>query len=71
MTDLGGEPTIVSRLVVAGLAAMVLVVGAFWLWTVLHGVLVVGIPSWVVGLLLVGLVVALAAAVERLHHRGR
>jgi hypothetical protein len=71
MTDLGGEPTVVSRLVVAALAAMVLAVGAFWLWTILRGVLVAGVPSWVVGLLFVGLVVALAAAVDKVHHRGR
>lgn len=71
MTDLGGEPTIVSRLVVAGLALMVVAVGSFWLWTILHGVLVAGVPSWVVGLLFVGLVVALAAAVDRVHHQGR
>jgi hypothetical protein len=71
MTDLGGEPTVRSRLLVAGLALLVVVVGSFWLWTVLHGVLVAGIPSWVVGLLLVGLVVALAAAIDRVHHQGR
>lgn len=71
MTDLGGEPTVRSRLVVAGLAVLVLVVGSFWLWTVLHGVLFAGVPSWVVGLLLVGLVVALAAAIDRVHHQGR
>lgn len=71
MTDLGGEPTVRSRLVVVGLALLVVVVGIFWLWTVLHGVLVAGVPSWVVGLLLVGLVVALAAAIDRVHHQGR
>jgi len=60
-----------SRLVVAGLAAMVLAVGFFWLWTVLNGVLIAGVPSWVVGLVLVALVVALAAAIDRLHHQGR
>ena len=43
MTDLGGEPTVRSRLVVAGLAVLVLVVGSFWLWTVLHGVLFAGV----------------------------
>lgn len=71
MTDLGGEPTVASRLVVVGLTVLVVVVGSLWLWTVLHGVLVAGIPSWVIGLLLVGLVVALAAAIDRVHHRGR
>ena len=71
MTDWGGEPTVRSRLVVAGLAVLVVAVGSFWLWTVLHGVLVAGVPSWVVGLLLVGLVVALAAAIDRVHHQGR
>ena len=60
-----------SRLVVVALAVLVVVVGSFWLWTVLHGVLVAGVPSWVVGLLLVGLVVALAAAIDRVHHQGR
>ncbi len=71
MTDLGGEPTIVSRLLVVGLAAMVFVVGGFWMWTVLHGVLVAGVPSWVVGLAFVGLVVALAAAIDRVLHQKR
>lgn len=71
MTDLGGEPTVTSRLVVVGLAVLVVAVGSFWLWTVLHGVLVAGVPSWVVGLLFVGLVVALAAAIDRVHHQGR
>ncbi|GAA1476361.1 hypothetical protein GCM10009623_08070 [Nocardioides aestuarii] len=71
MTDLGGEPTMASRLVVVGLAVLVVVVGSFWLWTVLHGVLVAGVPSWVVGLLLVGLVVALAASIDRVHHQGK
>lgn len=60
-----------SRLVVVGLAVLVVVVGSFWLWTVLHGVLVAGVPSWVVGLMFVGLVVALAAAIDRVHHQGR
>ena len=60
-----------SRLVVVGLAVLVVVVGSFWLWTVLLGVLVAGVPSWVVGLMFVGLVVALAAAIDRVHHQGR
>ncbi len=71
MTDLGGEPTTASRLVVAGLTVLVLVVGVFWLWTMLYGLSVLGLPSWVFGLLFVGLIVALAAAIDRVHHQGR
>lgn len=65
MTDLGRPPTSSSRLVATMLALVVVTLGSYWVWAMATGELVAGMPSWVVGLLMVGLVVALAAAVDR------
>lgn len=58
---------LVARLAVAILGLMALGVGAFWMWTTSTGVFYAGVPSWVVGLVVVGLLVALAFAVHRLQ----
>lgn len=60
-------PTRSGRLVVAGLAVTALAVGAFWLWSTARDVMVAGVPPWVIGLVVVGLLVALAMAVDRIR----
>jgi len=59
---------LVARLTVAILGLMALGVGAFWMWTTSTGVIYAGVPPWVVGLIVVGLLVALAFAVHRLQN---
>jgi len=59
---------LVARLAVAILGLMALGVGAFWMWTTSIGVIYAGVPPWVVGLVVVGLLVALAFAVHRLQN---
>jgi len=54
-------------LAVAALGLMALGVGAFWMWTTATGVTYVGVPPWAAGLVVVGLLVALAFAVHRVH----
>lgn len=51
----------------AALALTAFAVGAFWMWTTATGVMYAGVPAWVVGLVVVGLLVALAFAVHRVH----
>lgn len=69
MTDRGDPPrTLAARLVVAGLALAALLVGAFWMWSTSRGAMVAGVPSWVPGLVVVGLLVALAVAVDRVRN---
>lgn len=60
-----------ARLVVGTLAVLALGVGAFWMWSMARGVQFAGVPSWVAGLVAVGLLVALAAAVDRARHGTR
>lgn len=70
MTDHGGTPpSLAARLVVAGLAVMALAVGALWMWMTARGVIYAGVPPWAVGLVVVGLVFALAWAVHRLQEQ--
>lgn len=69
MTDLGRAPSAAARLVVAFLSALVVGVGAYWVWAMIVGALVAGVPSWAVGFIMVGLVVALAAAVDRVSQQ--
>lgn len=66
MTD-PGPPTLAARLTVAVLGLTALGVGAFWMWSTSTGVMYAGVPQWVVGLFVVGLLVALALAVHRVH----
>lgn len=63
-----GPPTVTARLVAGGLAVLALGVGFFWMWSMAQGVLFAGVPSWVIGLVVVGLLVALAMAVDRVRH---
>ena len=62
-----GSPTLAARLTVAGLALLALGVGALWIWTAATDVMFAGVPPWVVGLVVVALLFALALAVHRLH----
>ena len=61
-----GPPTLATRLTVAALALIALAVGAVWMWTTATGVMVAGMPPWVLGLAVVALLVALAVAVHRI-----
>ncbi len=58
---------LVARLTVAILGLMALGVGAFWMWTTSTGVMYAGVPPWAAGLVVVGLLGALAFAVHRVH----
>jgi hypothetical protein len=66
MSNHRGTPTgLPGRLVVATLAVMALSIGSFWMWSTATGVRYAGVPSWLVGLVVVALVFALARAI---HH---
>ena len=68
MTNPGGSPpTLADRVVVGLLAVAALAVGAFWLWATAQGGLVAGVPSWVIGLVVVALIFSLALAVSRVR----
>ncbi len=70
MTDLGGAaPTRATRVVIAILSVLVLVVGCFWLRSLTPDPPYPDVPQWTVGLVVVGLLVGLAEAVSRLHDR--
>ncbi len=57
-----------SRVLVGVLAVIALAAGAFWMWSTATGGLYAGVPSWIIGLVVVGLVFALALAVHRVSH---
>lgn len=66
MTDHSGTPpSLAARLVVALLAVVAVAVGALWMWSTATGVRYAGVPSWLVGLVVVALVFALARVI---HH---
>lgn len=66
MTNHRGTPSgLAGRLVVAMLAVMALSIGSFWMWSTVTGVVYAGVPSWLLGLVVVALVFALARAI---HH---
>jgi hypothetical protein len=54
-------------MVVVVLTGLVLAVGGFWLWSITMDEPYAGIPHWLVGLVVVGLIVALAVALSRLR----
>lgn len=68
MTDHGGTPpSLAARLVVAALALTALAVGGLWMWMTARGVMIAGMPPWVLGLVVVALVFSLAWAVHRIQ----
>lgn len=65
MSNHRGTPSgVTGRLVVAMLAVMALSIGGLWMWSIATGVMYAGV-SWLVGLVVVALVFALARAI---HH---